>query len=133
MVRMEFSRLVVDERAEEQTLSLRTSEGEGQLSFLIGAFEAAALEEVFEERPRARPLTHDLLLSTLTTLGVGLRYVLLDDLVEGVFYSKLVLAGAGGEESVDARPSDAVALALRADVPIYATERLLRLAGARGD
>ena len=133
MVRMEFSRLVVNERADEQTLTLRASEGGGQLSFLIGAFEAAALEEAFEERPRARPLTHDLLLSTLTTLGVGLRYVLLDDLVEGVYYSKLVLTREGGEESIDARPSDAIALALRAEVPIYATERLLRLAGGAGE
>jgi bifunctional DNase/RNase len=129
MIRVDVARLVVNEQSGEHLLTLQERGGPRSLSILIGAFEVAAIEEALEDQPAPRPLTHELILNTLTVLESELRYVIIDEVVGEVFHAKLVIGGALGEQNVDARPSDAVAVALRGDVTIFASERVLRVAG----
>ena len=72
-----------------------------------------------------RPMTHDLFCNILEDLSVEVNEVVISDLTEGTFYSKIVLAGPMGTTDVDARPSDAIALALRVGAPIYASESVM--------
>ncbi|MGE0707055.1 MAG: bifunctional nuclease family protein [Planctomycetota bacterium] len=128
MVRLELARLLVDERADEHVVTLREVGGPRTLSIQVGAFEAAALDEALGEGLSARPLTHELILAACTQLGGELRYVVIDDLIDDVYHAKLVLQRGGQDVTVDARPSDAIALAVRAEVDIFASDRVLRLA-----
>ena len=103
-------------------LLLKETQGERYLPIWIGAVEAAAI--AFEQqgvRP-ARPMTHDLLRDVIGALGARLEAVHITDLRDGVFYAELVFAGGA---RVSARPSDAVALAVRTGAPIYGAEALL--------
>ena len=112
--------------ANQPILLLREAEGDRYLPIWIGAVEAAAI--AFEQqgvRP-ARPLTHDLLKDVIGALGHRLEQVRITDLQEGTYFAELVFAG---DIRVSARPSDSIALALRAGVPIHAEENVLAEAG----
>ena len=103
-------------------LLLKETQGERYLPFWIGAVEAAAI--AFEQqgvRP-ARPMTHDLLREVVTTLGASLEAVHITEMKDGIYLAELVF---GDERTVSARPSDAVALAVRTGAPIYGAEALL--------
>ena len=128
MVRLELARLLVNERSSEHVVTLRETDGDRALSIEIGPFEAAALEESLQAEPSPRPLTHELILSACAMLGAELRYVVVDDLIGEVYHAKLVLTRDGRDVTVDARPSDAIVAAIRAEAPIFASERVLRVA-----
>ncbi len=89
------------------------------LPIWIGLPEASAIYTRLEGREAARPMTHDLLVSTIDTLGASVKSILVHALEEWVFHGRIVLDVDGRELDVDSRPSDAIALALRADAPIY--------------
>ena len=93
----------------------------------IGGFESRAILEAMEGVRPDRPMTHDLVRSVVEKLGATLERVLIDDLWNTVYYAKLVLAPEEGDEEllVDARPSDAIALALRFGAPIYMSDAIL--------
>jgi uncharacterized protein len=105
---------------------LRESAGERYLPIWIGAPEASAIAFAQQGVTPARPLTHDLLKDVITALGATLEQVQITDLSDGVFYAVLVFAG--GVE-VSARPSDAIALALRTGTPVVGAESVLDEAG----
>ena len=128
MIELELARLVINERSEEQLLTLRERGGPRSFSLSIGLFEAAALQRAIDEEFSPRPLTHELLRGVLTVLDAELSGVTIDDVRDSVFYAKLRIRHGGREHLVDARPTDALTLALQAEVPIHATERVLRLA-----
>jgi len=114
-----------DPEARAPVVVLETREGARLLPIWIGAAEADAIvREMREVRP-ARPLTHDLLLSVLASTSVRLQRVRITDLRDGTFYALLVLSDAGRDIEVDSRPSDAIALALRAHCPIVVSRALL--------
>ena len=94
----------------------------------IGILEAGAIAVKLEERVK-RPLAQDLLHSIISDLGGRVLYVIIDDVVDNVFYAKIVLSKDGGTFEVDSRTSDALALSLRAIVPIYVEESVLQKAG----
>ena len=103
--------------------------GERKLPIVIGGSEAQAIAIEIEKMKASRPLTHDLFKSTMETFGVSVTEVMIYNMVEGVFFAKLICQGADKEEEIDCRPSDAVALAYRFGCPIYCAEEVLKLAG----
>src|SRR5687767_11512151 len=99
------------------------------LPIWIGHFEADAIAIPMQKVPVSRPLTHDLLRSAITTLGAKLEHVIINDLADETFYAKLILDLNGKTVEVDARPSDAIALAIRAEVPIFVEDKVIDSAG----
>ncbi|MCK4325921.1 bifunctional nuclease family protein, partial [bacterium] len=118
---MEIFRIRTDDRRGEQLIILKEKNGNGRvLPIIIGIFEAEAIRMKVRGVKTARPLTHDLLKGTIEQLGATLEKVVIDNLDKGTFFAKLVLrTNSGREVMVDARPSDAIALALRASSPIF--------------
>ncbi|WKZ66122.1 MAG: bifunctional nuclease family protein [Flavobacteriales bacterium] len=105
--------------------------GERRLPIIIGGVEAQAIAIQVENIKPARPLTHDLFKNVADTLGFNLKEVIISDLVEGIFHAKLVVEQDAREVEIDARSSDAIALALRFDCPIYTFEPILSAAGLK--
>ncbi len=97
------------------------------LPIVIGPFEARAIAAVAEQ-PHERPYTHELTNSIINRLDYALTRVEITKLDEGIFYALLYLGGDGGEKTVDARPSDAIALALYADAPLFVAQEVLDVA-----
>ncbi|MEG6503755.1 MULTISPECIES: bifunctional nuclease family protein [unclassified Desulfovibrio] len=128
MVEMRVFGLTIDPQTKNPIVILREVEGETVLPVWVGAMEAMAVSLVLNKERLPRPLTHDLLLMTLKALKAGLVKVEITDLNEGVFFALLVLQGPGGRVRVDCRPSDAIALAMRAEAPIMVNEDVLRRA-----
>jgi len=102
-------------------LILKEIDGRRRLPIVIGTFEAQSIALEMEGYVPPRPMTHDLLKNCLDTAGLQLEEVLINDLKEGTFYSKLVINGF----EVDARPSDAIAMAVRYDAPIFVDESIM--------
>jgi hypothetical protein len=100
-----------------------------RLPVIIGSFEAQAIAVAIEGMVNSRPMTHDLFKNTLETLDVQLLEVIINNLQEGIFYARLVLDRAGEIIEVDSRTSDALALAIRYECPIYSYEFILESAG----
>ncbi|MCK4261727.1 bifunctional nuclease family protein [bacterium] len=132
MNKMEIFRIRTDDRRGEQLIILKEKNGNGRvLPIIIGIFEAEAIRMKVRGVKTARPLTHDLLKGTIEQLGATLEKVVIDNLDKGTFFAKLVLrTNSGREVMVDARPSDAIALALRASSPIFVEEKVLSLTAA---
>ena len=108
---------------------LREKGGSRFLPIWIGILEAGAIAVKLGDIQVERPMTQDLLHSIISELGGRAIYVVISDLVDNVFYAKIVLSKDGGVLEVDSRSSDALALALRANVPIYVDETVLQKAG----
>lgn len=110
-------------------LVLGEKEGNRRLPIIIGMFEAQSIAIQIEKISPNRPLTHDLFKSFAQHLHVNILEVLISDLKEGVFYSKIVCTDGDRQFDLDARPSDAIAIGLRFGVPIYTVESVLSEAG----
>lgn len=111
-------------------LVLSETNGNRSLPIIIGSFEAQAIAIELEEMKPSRPLTHDVFKNFATSFGIILEEVLIYNLKEGVFYAKLICQGPNGETTeIDARTSDAIALAVRFKCPVYTFEFVLKNAG----
>jgi hypothetical protein len=100
------------------------------LPIWIGSAEAQAIAIRLQEGIQVqRPMTHDLLATTIEVLGAKVEYVIVSDLKNDTFYAKILLNVGGNQMEIDSRPSDALALAVRVEVPIYADESVLDKAG----
>ena len=110
-------------------LILIEDKGERRIPIIIGGFEAQAIVIKLENLDPPRPLTHDLFKKFADEFKISIVEVMISRLEEGVFYSKLICTNGVKEYSIDSRTSDAVALALRFDCPIYITEDILEKAG----
>ncbi|MEZ5007990.1 MAG: DUF151 domain-containing protein [Chitinophagales bacterium] len=108
---------------------LGEQKGFRRLPIVIGGAEAQAIAVAMEDMAPTRPLTHDLMKSILETLEVDLKEVIINNLLDGVFYAKLVCFKDGEEIEIDSRTSDALALAVRFECPIYTYEFILDSAG----
>ena len=127
MVEMRVFGLTIDPQSKTPIVVLREASGDAVLPVWVGAMEAMAISLVLNNESLPRPLTHDLFLMTLKAFKAELRRVEINDLREGTFYAVLVLSGPEGRTRVDCRPSDAIALAMRAGAPILVEEEVLRL------
>ncbi|MGV3616934.1 MAG: bifunctional nuclease family protein [Fimbriimonas sp.] len=102
------------------------SDGERKLPILIGPFEAQAIQLVLEGTRPDRPMTHDLIRNMLDRIEATIDRVVIDDFWNTIYYAKLYVRQQGGEEvEIDARPSDAIALAVRFDAPIFVADSIL--------
>ena len=100
-----------------------------RLPIVIGGFEAQAIAVALERMQPSRPLTHDLLKNFMNAFNVDLQEIIISDLQEGIFYSKLVCVSENDTVEIDSRTSDALALAVRFGCPIYTYEHILESAG----
>lgn len=114
-------------------LILSESQGDRRLPIIIGGVEAQAIAIQVENIKPARPLTHDLFKNLSDKMDITLKEVIINDLVEGIFHAKLILGHNGKDVEIDARSSDAIALALRFDCKIYTYEFILSAAGLKVD
>lgn len=103
--------------------------GNRRLPIIIGGFEAQAIAIELENMTPSRPLTHDLFKTFATTFDINIKEVLIYNLVEGIFFAKLICIKDGKEVEIDARTSDAIALAVRFNCPVYTFEFILSSAG----
>jgi bifunctional DNase/RNase len=126
LVQMEVSKIRIDERRGEQVIVLKEREGNRFLPIIIGISEVTAIKMKISGIQPPRPLTHDLLRDTILQLGATLQRIVITRLELNTFFAKLILQTKEGElKEVDARPSDSIAVALRADAPIFVAEEVL--------
>jgi bifunctional DNase/RNase len=129
-VEMELVGIEMERPPNIPCLVLREAAGAGRvLPIFIGGPEATAIAFALEEVETPRPMTHDLMKDLLDEVGVRLERVTVTELREATFYAEIVLSSAGTVHSVSARPSDAVALAVRYGAPVFAEEGVLEEAG----
>ncbi len=114
-------------------LVLGETDGSRRLPIIIGAFEAQAIALELEKIQPPRPMTHDLLRDLLEIVGGDVNHVVVNELRDGTFFAQIIFSLNGQQHELDARPSDAVALAVRADSPIYVMADVLNEAGIPGD
>ena len=104
-----------------------------RLPIVIGGFEAQAIAVALERMSPSRPLTHDLMKNFMTAFNVDMHEIVINDLQEGIFYSKLVCSSDNDTVEIDSRTSDALALAVRFGCPIYTYDNILDQAGVMMD
>jgi bifunctional DNase/RNase len=117
----------------QRVVILKEKDSDRYLPIWIGPAEADAIAVRLQEVSVARPLTHDLLRSIIDALGATVTYILVSDLANDTFFARIAMEVDGRSLEIDSRPSDAIALAVRAQVPIYADESVLEKAGVRLD
>ncbi|RRD72300.1 MULTISPECIES: bifunctional nuclease family protein [unclassified Desulfovibrio] len=126
MTEMRVFGLTIDPQSKTPVVVLRAVDGDAILPMWVGAMEAMAVSLVLNREALPRPLTHDLMIAALTALKSRLQRVEIIDLKEGTYYALLILHGPEGSVQLDCRPSDAVALAIRANAPIMVCNEVLR-------
>ena len=124
-VKMELARILIRETQDMHVVELREEGGERVFPIVIGLHEAAAIERRLMGQQPPRPQTHELLANVIHTLGASVEHVLINDLREHTFFACLMLRKDGEQVEVDSRPSDAIALGVATDVPIYVEEHVL--------
>lgn len=130
-VEMELSRILICELHDLQVIELKEVDGDRRFPILIGQAEAEAIRRRFQGVILKRPLTHELLANVIDAFGGRLESITINDLAEHTFYAKLHVRTAGGQQlEIDARPSDAIALGVASEVPIYVDESVLAEAQA---
>jgi hypothetical protein len=132
MVEMTVFGLALDEESQMPLLILKDKEEKVVFPIWIGTMEAMAVSMVINKVRMPRPMTHDLFLNTVHALGAEPVAVEIVDIREGTFFAELVLKTGDGEKRIDARPSDSIALALRAEVPIRVHDAVLEQVRSRG-
>jgi Uncharacterized conserved protein len=117
----------------QRVVILREKDSDRYLPIWIGPAEADAIAVRLQDVQVARPLTHDLLRDAIGQLGATVEYVVVNDLSNDTFFARIMLQVDGRSVEIDSRPSDAIALAVRAQVPIFADESVLEKAGVKLD
>ena len=124
MIQVKVSGLIVDDASKSPVVILQEVEGERYLPIWIGPFEAQAIANEIQGKKFPRPLTHDLLFTAIGSLKAQVNRIVISDLREKTFYASIILERAGEVMSLDARPSDSIALAVRAAAPIFVAEKV---------
>lgn len=124
-IEMTIKGLMVDPDTNMPIVILRDKEGQRVLPIWVGLFEANAIALQIENVSTPRPMTHDLLRNVIADLKASVQKIVVCDLQENTFYALIYLALNGDTVAVDARPSDAIALALRTKAPIFVEDRVI--------
>lgn len=126
-VEMKLARIIISEINEGQYVYLKEVDGDRQFAILIGIFEATSIDRRVKKVQRPRPLTHDLIASIVEMLGGEMDSVVITDLDNQTYYASLRIRKDGELIEIDARPSDAIAVAVTSDppLPIYVDEHVL--------
>ena len=118
---------------QQRVVILKVRDTNRFLPIWIGSSEADSIALKLQDIPVARPLTHDLLQSTIATLGATVSRIVVSDLTDDTFFAKIVLQVNGTSLEVDSRPSDALALAVRTEAPIFAHDEVIERAAVQMD
>ena len=122
---MELKRIIISEVQEQQIIVLREVDGDRSIPIVIGIFEATSIDRRVKNIVPQRPLTHDLIVATAEQLGGEVQDIIINDLQEHTYFAKLRIRKDGELIEIDSRPSDAIAVAVTAKVPIWVTEEVL--------
>ncbi len=134
MIPVELSRIVIRETSEQQYIYLTEKEGERSFPIIIGVFEAVEINRKIAGAPSHRPMTHDLIRLIFEALNVTLKRAVIDNLESGTFYAKLHIEADGKEEMrIDCRPSDAIALSVALNTPIFVEDHVMDEVAKDGD
>jgi len=125
-IEMKIRGLMMDPSANTPIIILKDVTGDAMLPIWVGAFEANAIAVEIEKLASQRPMTHDLVKNIIWELGATVRRVVITDLIENTFFAVIEMLNDGEVLAVDSRPSDAIALALRVDCPIYVNEDVIK-------
>ncbi|MCS7045387.1 MAG: bifunctional nuclease family protein [Gemmataceae bacterium] len=124
-VQMQLRRIIINEIQDHQVILLREVDGERSFPIVIGVFEATSIDRRVRGIQSPRPLTHDLVAACIDRLGGELQDVIINDLRDHTYYAKLRIRKDDELIEIDCRPSDAIALAVTAQVPIYVAEEVI--------
>ena len=124
-VQMELRRIIISDMQDRQIIYLKEVDGEREFAIQIGSGEAYAIDRRLKGIPTQRPLTHDLLASVIEHLGGTLEKIEINNLEDATFFAKLHIRRDGKLIEIDSRPSDAIALGVATDVPIFVAEHVL--------
>jgi len=124
-VHMELKRIIINEVQDQQVIMLREVEGDRSFPIVIGIYEATSIDRRVKGQPTPRPLTHDLVAAVIDQLGGELQDIYISELKEHTYFAKLRIRKDGELIEIDCRPSDAIALAVTASVPIFVAEEVL--------
>lgn len=128
MIEVKIDSIRVSLMSQHRVVILKDLVSERYLPIWIGPAEAEAITVELQHMSVARPLTHDLLKSVIHTMGGEIKYICITNLQDDIFYANIVVNQNGRELEIDSRPSDAIALAVRVDVPIYIAEKVMDIA-----
>jgi uncharacterized protein len=124
-VPMELSRIMITELGDQQVIFLKEKEGARSFPIMIGTSEAMAIDRRLKHIPTPRPMTHDLLASVIGSMGGHLESILINDIREHTFIATLYIRRNGETIEVDSRPSDAIALGIATNTPIFVSDHVL--------
>ncbi|MBI2804577.1 MAG: bifunctional nuclease family protein [Planctomycetes bacterium] len=122
---MELRRIIINEIHDSQIILLHEVDGERAFPIVIGLFEARSIEKRIKGEKWPRPLTHDLICNVIDLLGGDLQDIYINELREHTYFARLRIRKDGEIVEVDCRPSDAIAIAVTAKVPIYVAEDVI--------
>lgn len=124
-VQVELKRIIITEASEQQVIYLKEVNGERAFPIVIGLTEALAIDRRLKGQPTPRPQTHELLSSVIEKLEGRLERIVINDLQDHTFFARLVIRQNGKTVEIDSRPSDAIALGVSNNVPIFVAEHVL--------
>lgn len=124
-VPMQLSRIIINENADQQYIFLRELNGDRSFAIVIGLFEATSIDRRVKGNRGPRPLTHDLIANIVEQLGGEIVEVHITELKDATYFANLRILKGGEIIEVDSRPSDAIALAVTVNAPIYVSEEVL--------
>jgi bifunctional DNase/RNase len=133
MIRVTVDSIRVSLLTQHRVVVLREADSRRYLPIWIGPFEADAIALALQGHEPQRPMTHDLLKSVFSELGATINYILVNDIDDNTFFARIVVEQANHTIEIDARPSDAIALAVRTDAPIYVEPHVFERAGVPFD
>jgi hypothetical protein len=123
-VEVELSRIIINETSDQQVIVLKERHGGRSFPIVIGIVEIFAIDRRLKGIKPPRPMTHDLLESIIENTGVKIEKIVIDDLRNHTFYAKIHLRSNGETIQIDSRPSDAIALSVASNAPIYVAEHV---------
>jgi bifunctional DNase/RNase len=123
-IRVDLAKIIITETSEQQVIVLKERDGERSFPIVIGIAEAFAIDRRLKGMRTPRPLTHELLASINERMGGHLEKIVINDLQDHTFFAQLQIRQGSRLVEVDSRPSDAIALGISSDVPIYVEEKI---------
>ncbi len=123
----ELSRIIIDEQSDQQVIVIRERNGTRSFPIVIGIVEILAIDRRLKGITPPRPMTHDLLGNIIESLGARIERIVINDLRHHTFYARIHLSLNGKAVEIDSRPSDAIALGVARQVPIYVAEHVFEL------
>lgn len=128
-VQMELHKIIISEMQDQQIIVLKEVDGERKFPIVIGSPEAMAIDRRLKGIPTPRPMTHDLMANVIESMGGNIDRIEINDLQEHTFFARIHIRQGMKMVEVDSRPSDAIALGIASEVPIFVAEHVLAEVG----